>query len=207
MESPKQFILFHTNEDKWNSIYHALFNAPTSRHIDIEIKQYHSSHGFPAFFYYTEEIVMLLTKMMEEQAKLIAITDTLPNIALQHFTKSCLIEEIQSTNDIEGVHSTRKEMNTAIDEQLNIENKNNTRLWGIVNKYLKLQNKENIPFSTSQDLRIFYDDFILDEVYREDAGDKPDGAIFRKGSVDVTSNSKIIHRGGISRRKNHRLYE
>ena len=138
---------------------------------------------------------MLLTKMMEEQAKLIAITDTLPNIALQHFTKSCLIEEIQSTNDIEGVHSTRKEINTAIDEQLNIENKNNTRLWGIVNKYLKLQNKENIPFNTSQDLRIFYDDFVLDEVYREDAGDKPDGSIFRKGSVAVTSNSKIIHRG------------
>lgn len=195
MESPKLSVLFHTNEDKWNSVYHSLFTAPTSRHINIEIKQYQASHGFPAFFYYTEEIVMLLTKMMEEQSKLVAITDALPKIALRHFTKSCLIEEIQSTNDIEGVHSTRKEINTAIDEQPNIKNKNNTRLWGIVNKYLKLQNKENIAFNTSQDLRTFYDDFVLDEVYREDAGDKPDGAIFRKGSVDITSNSKIMHRG------------
>lgn len=195
MESPKLSVLFHTNEDKWNSVYHSLFNAPTSRHINIEIKQYQASHGFPAFFYYTEEIVMLLTKMMEEQSKLVAITDALPKIALRHFTKSCLIEEIQSTNDIEGVHSTRKEINTAIDEQPNIKNKNNTRLWGIVNKYLKLQNKENIAFNTSQDLRTFYDDFVLDEVYREDAGDKPDGVIFRKGSVDITSNSKIMHRG------------
>lgn len=195
MESPKLSVLFHTNEDKWNSVYHSLFNAPTSRHINIEIKQYQASHGFSAFFYYTEEIVMLLTKMMEEQSKLVAITDALPKIALRHFTKSCLIEEIQSTNDIEGVHSTRKEINTAIDEQPNIKNKNNTRLWGIVNKYLKLQNKENIAFNTSQDLRTFYDDFVLDEVYREDAGDKPDGAIFRKGSVDITSNSKIMHRG------------
>lgn len=123
MESPKLSVLFHTNEDKWNSVYHSLFNAPTSRHINIEIKQYQASHGFPAFFYYTEEIVMLLTKMMEEQSKLVAITDALPKIALRHFTKSCLIEEIQSTNDIEGVHSTRKEINTAIDEQPNIKNK------------------------------------------------------------------------------------
>ena len=53
MESPKLSVLFHTNEDKWNSVYHSLFNAPTSRHINIEIKQYQASHGFPAFFYYT----------------------------------------------------------------------------------------------------------------------------------------------------------
>ena len=98
-------------------------------------------------------------------------------------------------NDIEGVHSTRKEINAAIDDQQNTENKNTTRLWGIVNKYLKLLKKENIAFNTSQDLRTFYDDFVLDEVCREDAGDKPDGAIFRKGSVDVSARSKIIHRG------------
>lgn len=195
MESPKLLILFHKNENEWKSIYNALFNAPTSRHIDIEIKQYQSSRGFPAFFYYTEEIATVLTKMMKEQSKLVAITNALPNIALRHFTKSCLIEEIQSTNDIEGVHSTRKEINAAIDDQQNTENKNTTRLWGIVNKYLKLLKKENIAFNTSQDLRAFYDDFVLDEVCREDAGDKPDGAIFRKGSVDVSARSKIIHRG------------
>lgn len=195
MESPKLLILFHKNENEWKSIYNALFNAPTSRHIDIEIKQYQSSRGFPAFFYYTEEIATVLTKMMKEQSKLVAITNALPNIALRHFTKSCLIEEIQSTNDIEGVHSTRKEINAAIDDQQNTENKNTTRLWGIVNKYLKLLKKENIAFNTSQDLRAFYDDFVLDEVCREDAGDKPDGAIFRKGSVDVSARSKIIYRG------------
>ena len=97
MESPKLLILFHKNENEWKSIYNVLFNAPTSRHIDIEIKQYQSSRGFPAFFYYTEEIATVLTKMMKEQSKLVAITNALPNIALRHFTKSCLIEEIQST--------------------------------------------------------------------------------------------------------------
>ena len=195
MDSPKLATLFHVNENEWNTVYKMLFDSPLTHHLDIEIKQYKSSIGFPAFFYYTEEMTLILTQLIKEASNLAEITGELPNIALTHFTKSCLIEEIQSTNEIEGVSSSRKEITAAIEDQSNIENKNTTRLWGIVNKYLKLQSQDNIAFKTSQDLRNFYDDFVLDEVCREDPNDKPDGKIFRAGSVDVLSRTKTIHRG------------
>ena len=193
MDSPKLATLFHVNENEWNTVYKMLFESPLTHHLDIEIKQYKSSIGFPAFFYYTEEMTSILTQLIKEASNLAEITGELPNIALTHFTKSCLIEEIQSTNEIEGVSSSRKEITAAIEDQSNIENKNTTRLWGIVNKYLKLQSQDNIAFKTSQDLRNFYDDFVLDEVCREDPNDKPDGKIFRAGSVDVLSRTNTVN--------------
>lgn len=195
MPYQKLLTLFHKDEEKWNNEYFSLFNAPTTRHIDIPICQYQSTHTFPAFFYYTEEIANILSDITQELISLTKITCKLPNIALGHFTKSCLIEEIQSSNDIEGVRSTKKEINTAIDEQSNEENKKKTRLWSIVNKYMRLQSEYDIPFNTSQDLRNFYDSFVLDEVCREDPMNAPDGKIFRKDMVEVNAKSKIIHQG------------
>ena len=107
------------------------------------------------------------------------------------FLKSCMIEEIQSTNEIEGVRSTRQEIREAIFAQGKYNP--DVRLWGIVNKYNKIINDENIKLKTCEDIRNLYDDFILDEIKRNNTSDIPDGNIFRKNSVDIVSGTPKNH--------------
>ncbi|MBR5163899.1 MAG: Fic family protein [Schwartzia sp.] len=195
MPQERLLALFHQDEDKWKKQYDALYNSPLSRHIDIPIQQFSSKRAFPAFFYYTEPLASVLADMTAEIRNLLDITKAIPPIAVSQFQRACLVEEIQSSNDIEGVRSTRKEIHTAIDEQANASGATKIRLWSIVNKYKKLEGKEKISLRSSEELRQFYDSFILGEVVRDNPRNRPDGEIFRKASVDVWSKTKIIHRG------------
>ena len=118
----------------------------------------------------------------------------LPGAGIDQFLKSCIIEEIQSTNEIEGVRSTRQEIREAIFAQGKYNP--DVRLWGIVNKYNKIINDENIKLKTCEDIRNLYDEFILNEIKRNNTSDISDGNIFRKNSVDIVSGTqKTIHRG------------
>lgn len=197
MEYKTLRILFHQDETQWKTFYETLFSFPFSRHIDIPIQPYGSTMPpAPAFFYYTDEIV----QRMEEIGRGFGyLTDTLlslPGAAIHQFTRNCFIEEIQSSNEIEGVRSTRKEISLAMDEQGTASPSERIRLWGVVNKYNKLLRREEIPFRTCEDLRAFYDEFILDEVRDAEPKNIPDGKLFRSGSVDVVSaKGKVLHRG------------
>ena len=187
--------LFHANEQKWNSVYNALINSPMTHILDFNICPGNSQKQFPAFFYYTDELVKIITDILPDMNELADITKDIPPIAIDSFYRTCLIEEIKSSNDIEGVNSTRKEISMALDEQGNISASKNIRLWSKVNKYAKLQIKQDISFMNSKDLRIFYDDFISDEIRRADPNNLPDGELFRKSPVEVWSKTKVIHHG------------
>lgn len=195
MPSERLLTVFRQDEDRWKKLYNDLYRSPLSRHIDIPIRQLSADRDYPAFFYYTDKITSVLTDITAEIRSLLAILGYMPHAAVEQFQRACLVEEILSSNDIEGVHSTRKEINTAIDEQGNASGAANVRFWSIVNKYQKLESKEKLSFSSSKELRQFYDSFILNEVLRDNPKNQPDGIIFRKNTVDVWSKTKVIHHG------------
>lgn len=201
MPTPTLLKLYHQNESESQKLYSDLYNSSLSHHIDIPIRHLNACREFTAFYYYTEDIVQILSLIMSELHKLTAIAAVLPPIAIKAFERSCLVEEILSSNDIEGIRSTRKEIKDAIDEQDLANSLRRPRLWSTVNKYLKLQQREEIPFYNSSDLRNFYDEFLADEIKRDDPKNLPDGSIFRKESVNVWSKTKVIHRGIIPEEK------
>ena len=112
-------------------------------------------------------------------------------VVLRQFALSCILDEVKSTNDIEGVHSTRKEIKEILDGV-----SSSSRFSSIVNKYYNILNNEKIDFSTNDDIRKFYDIFAHEEVAAEHQENRLDGKLFRKNSVDImSSNDKTIHRG------------
>lgn len=118
----------------------------------------------------------------------------LPDIALEQFTKKCLIDEIKLSNDIEGIYSTRKEIRELLKPQTTEHCQK--RLYGLVQKYNMLSHNENISIASCKDIREIYDDLVLKEVMEEDIQNKPDGVFFRKDSVSIQGNDlKIIHHG------------
>lgn len=188
------YEIYYKQNNEWFPEYQKRFNNLFAKHLDISIKEFNREKEFQLFYCHTEYIVTLQNKIMFDFLRLQKLFNLLPGAGIDQFLKSCMIEEIQSTNEIEGVRSTRQEIREAIFAQGKYNP--DVRLWGIVNKYNKIINDENIKLKTCEDIRNLYDDFILDEIKRNNTSNIPDGNIFRKNSVDIVSGTqKTIHRG------------
>lgn len=188
------YEIYYKQNNEWFQEYQKRFNNLFAKHLDITIKEFNREKEFQLFYCHTEYIVTLQNKIMFDFLRLQKLFTLLPGAGIDQFLKSCMIEEIQSTNEIEGVRSTRQEIREAIFAQGKYNP--DVRLWDIVNKYNKIINDENIKLKTCEDIRNLYDDFILDEIKRNNTSDIPDGNIFRKNSVDIVSGTqKTIHRG------------
>lgn len=178
----------YSDPKNYEKIYKERFTSPSSEHFNFSIS------GNEAFFIVNNELLSQITELYEMNTKLDSITKQLPNIALNQFTKKCLIDEIHLTNDIEGVYSTRKEIDEILSMTVPKSQKNN-RIFGLVKKY-ELIGSENIPLKTCADIRNLYDELVLTEVLQQDSENAPDGKLFRKDiAVVMNKFQKIIHEG------------
>lgn len=93
---------------------------------------------------------------------------------------------------MEGIYSTRKELKEMIDEK---KSKKYKRFYGMVNKYTKLWKEEFELLNSVFDIRKLYDEVLLDDIVAECEDDRLDGVLFRKGSAELSSGAKTIHKG------------
>lgn len=180
--------LAYSDREQYEQTYQERFNSPYAQHIDINIGDW------PAFFVTTPDVYNLMLSIQKTDKKIWELYRNLPGIAIVQFSRRCLIDEITLTNGIEGVHSTRREIDGVLVE---LEKKDYRRRFaGLVQKYAMLQNDADFPLKTCQDIRAIYDDLALKEVVEDDPKNAPDGEVFRKGPVDVTNPAqKVIHQG------------
>lgn len=184
--------LYYKSNEEYEQEYNSRFNSVATKRLNISIE------GNQCFYILTDEVVNKLYNIMVLNEKLNNLTSATPKIALQQYIKKCLIDEIVLTNEIEGVVSTRKDINEILE---NTENKNK-RLTGLVNKYLKLCSEENIDIITCNDVRNVYNDLLWEEIQDDDKLNLPDGVYFRKDGVDVRNSfGKVIHKGIIPEEK------
>lgn len=176
--------IFYKKPTEYESIYDARFNSEASIKLPIKI------HENVGFIFNTNEITKLLVKIYKTINKINLLRTHLPNIAINSYIIKSLKDEIALTNEIEGVRSTRKEIEDAIDS---IKNDKSARFKGLVDKYFKLISNEIIPLNNCEDIRTIYDALVLPEIKKENL---PDGILFRKEPVQVVSaTQKEKHRG------------
>lgn len=152
-------------------------------------------HGSPAFFMMLPEFSLMIENIFANAVKIKDILDRIPDPAAEKFCNESLIDEIIITNNIEGIYSTRKEINAII-----FKTSKKLRLFeGLVKKYQLLLTNRPLTLNSCQDIRSLYDDIVLNEV---EADSIPDGEIFRKESVSVYSiTDKEKHRGSYPEHK------
>ncbi|MGM9551770.1 MAG: Fic family protein [Clostridia bacterium] len=188
MSENSLYKLFYIDREAQRAEYEKRFNSSDSVHMDLMIGDN------PAFFVTTQNIYRLAMSIMRSDREVEKLNRLLPPVAIEHFTKRCLIDEIMQTNDIEGVHSTRRELESILSD-VGSDKKNN-RFSGLVNKYYLLNKNTDISFDTCEDIRNIYDELFGDEIRASDPDSVPDGLIFRKNSVSVYSDvDKELHRG------------
>ena len=176
--------IFYKKPTEYESIYSARFNSEASIKLPIKI---HENIGF---IFNANEITKLLVKIHKTNNKINLLRTHLPNVAINSYITKSLKDEIALTNEIEGVRSTRKEIEDAIDS---IKSDKSARFKGLVDKYFKLISNEIIPLNNCEDIRTIYDALVLPEIEKENL---PDGILFRKEPVQVVSaTQKEKHRG------------
>ena len=175
--------LYYKNREIYNQTYIKRLESESSYVLDFFV------YGNQAFFVTTVEMLWLVEGIMGLSSDIKNLYNMIPGVARERFVNECLLQEVMLTNDIEGVHSSRKEVAYAM------QNKDNkkVRFSGLVNKYYMLLGDKDIPLDTCRDIRNLYDEIVLNEI---DKTDIPDGKYFRKGSVSVVSaTDKEKHRG------------
>lgn len=118
----------------------------------------------------------------------------LPRFAQREYLMQLIAEEVQNTNIIEGVHSTRKELSKALDAAG--EQNKHTRFSEFTKLFMELadsdENVTSIP-QTLQDIRKIYDRIMQGELGVKDI---PDGEIFRSGKISIRDGAdNVIHNG------------
>ena len=142
----------------------------------------------------------------------------LPRFAQREYLMQLIAKEVQNTNIIEGVHSTRKELSKALDAAS--EQNKHTRFSEFTKLFLELadskeksvaesvaesvadlnvksvadskESSTSIP-QTLQDIRKIYNSIMQGEL---ESGYIPDGEIFRKGKVSIRDGANnVVHDG------------
>lgn len=180
--------LFHMGAKEYKEEYESRFNSGDTIHLPVSVG------NNPAFICQTPEIYKRIIAIERLDKAVADLYYALPQIAIEQFTNRCLIDEILLTNDIEGVHSTRKEIGEIL-QDLSSHNKRN-RFVGLITKYVMLERRQPMAFRTCQDIRKVYDDIFYEEIKANDPDNLPDGEIFRRSGVEVQSaTQKVIHKG------------
>ncbi len=140
----------------------------------------------------TGDIAVLLERAMLTEREALDLWQRLPGVTQMHYLNSMIVEEIQATNDIERVHSSRQEIAEAIESLTASSKTKSKRFREMVRLYLAMSQQQLSKPSDLDGIRRLYDEALAGEIQDNDA---PDGKRFRSGPVHVTSGIRTVHSG------------
>lgn len=142
------------------------------------------------FFVHVPKLMALHEQVLTNSVFIRQAMDELPKFVVEPYFQKLIVNEAQSTNEIEGVRSTKEELTNVLEHLHDTKNTSHKRFLGLMKTYRYIDQLE--PFTNVQQFRKLYDELVADEVAKKKA---PDGEYFRKTGVTITDGSKITHRG------------
>jgi len=145
------------------------------------------------FYVVPQELSILNEKVLRLERKISQLWRNLPTIALGSYIRDLIIQEVEFTNQIEGVRSTRKEIENALEYfEQGSSFPAAKRFREFAGLYLHLTEGTIQPPKTPADIRSIYDKVMDGELEEKD---QLDGKLFRKNSVEVFKGHNLIHEG------------
>lgn len=190
-------ISYYSDRNSFHAEYSNRFNSYSTLKTGLSIhpfdKGYRINVEYNELFYIPLMKHEMLKETIDKNSRTIkGHMRKLPRLVNDKLILSQIIEEIQSTNDIEGVESTRHEIGKAI---RNRDSNEIVRFKGIVNMYMNLGEKKFQQIEDFTKIRDIYDALFIHDIPDED---QPDGDFFRKDVVFVGTDSKHVHQGNSS---------
>lgn len=145
------------------------------------------------------ELSVANERVLRRERRVSALWKALPPVALGAFLRSLILDEVVYSNEIEGVHSTRRQIEVALNEA----KRDTSSLAGAAERphapfmefarlYLGLTDNPQLP-NALQDIRDIYDAVMRDSL---DDENQIKHSLFRTRPVVIESNrGKILHEG------------
>ena len=163
---------------------HARLTADSTFRTGITTKLGELFIGMP------RELTRQLNDVLARERSIAVLWNGIPRIMKHSYIVHAINEEILSTNDIEGVRSTRKEVQDAVETAQHeaAQTTHAPRFAEFARLYLGLTDEHTQLPQTLDDLRTIYDDVMGD--------DRPDGELFRNGDVEIIgAGERVVHTG------------
>lgn len=163
---------------------HARLTADSTFRTGITTKLGELFIGMP------RELTRQLNDVLARERSIAVLWNGIPRIMKHSYIVHAINEEILSTNDIEGVRSTRKEVQDAVETAQHeaAQTTHASRFAEFARLYFGLTDEHTQLPQTLDDLRTIYDDVMGD--------DRPDGELFRNGDVEIIgAGERVVHTG------------
>ena len=169
-------------------------NAPSTFRTGIQLEHGELFCGVPC------ELSALTEQVLCRERRIDALCRRLPGAALGSFIRSLILDEVECSNDMEGVRSTREQIGLALKEAerrtpdlAGAAEKPHPLFMEFAQLYLGLS-ENPVPPQTLEEIRVVYDAVVRDSLDRRDA--LGDGTLFRTGPVVIEKRGgKVVHAG------------
>lgn len=139
-------------------LYASRFNSESTYRTGIELESGEMFLSVPHELLYNTE------QVLRKERRVSALWRELPTVALGAYVRSLIMDEVVYSNEIEGVHSTQRQ----IEEALAANDKStHTPFVEFAQLYLNLSNNPPMPQSL-QDIKRIYDSVVADAISPED---------------------------------------
>ena len=152
------------------------------------------TNGNELFLAVPHELTLLTERILRKERRVSNMLRHLPPIAHASLIRDLVMDEVVYSNEIEGIHSTRKQINDVLEGIAeNNQNPDLRRFREFVKLYLQLSDDSHMEPHKPEDIRTIYDSIMDGELTEKEL---PDGKIFRKDTVEIVGNgTKIVHTG------------
>lgn len=145
------------------------------------------------FFAVPRELSVLNESVLRKERRVSSLYASLPPVARGALVRSLVIDEVVSTNALEGIHSTRRQIDELLSEARDYPSLSDKRFMELANLYVGLTSEEQALPTSAEDIRGIYDKVMQGENLGDNA---PDGLLFRKSGVDIIGvGGRVLHRG------------
>ena len=174
--------LFHADRSNDRFTKYAVL-ADERRNADSAFRTGVFTDSGELFMAVPRELSVLSENILRFERAISKLANDLPLVAMGALIRDLIIREVVSTNELEGVHSTRRQINDVLEmHRVSTESIKERRFAELVKLYLNLTEPDGIVPTTPAQIRSIYDQVMRGEDLGEDA---PDGKIFRRRVVAV----------------------
>lgn len=136
------------------------------------------------------ELSTLNEVILRTERRATTLLNRLAPITANAVLRGLVLDEVVSTNAIEDIHSTRRQIKDALESMP--DDMSRRRFKELALLYMGIVSGEAPEPAVPEDIRAIYDKVMDGEL---DDSHKPDGRVFRRDGVDVLSGVKAIHHG------------
>lgn len=187
-------LFYQYDNTAFKEMYEHRLSSDSLVRMNLSIKPIDQPNTFELYYLPTNHIIEFVATIYSLSGELNFILSKLPPIAKHQFIMECLTEELLNTNELEGVKSSRAEIAESV-KNVQLNKRNKKRFNSMIKSYITLINDPLSLPAFPKDIRRIYDEITSGEI---EAGELPDGEIFRKEMTHVlakSGNGKVIHRG------------